>query len=118
MAPRTLKAAERKARAMAQVLLKAQQKVARLKALHELKHDPAHRELADRLKKIKHELHQCRLNVPRHARRIATLEKLLKKKREEHASAERRLAQNEKDFAEVTAAIDALAQAKLDAAQN
>ena len=116
MPPRTLKAAQRKARAMEQTLLKAQRKVAKLKALHELKRDPQHRELADRLKKIRHELHQGRLNVPRHAKRIVTLERLLKKKREEHAAAEKRLSHNEKEYLEVTAAIEAMTEKKLAAA--
>ena len=116
MPPRTLKAAQRKARAMEQTLLKAQRKVAKLKALHELTRDPQHRELADRLKKIRHELHQGRLNVPRHAKRIVTLERLLKKKREEHAAAEKRLSHNEKEYLEVTAAIEAMTEKKLAAA--
>ena len=116
MPPRTLQAAQRKARAMALGLAKAQQKVARLKALHDLKRDPAYRELADHLKKLKHELHQGRLNVPRHAKRIATLERLLRKKREQHAAAEKALAQNEKDHADVVARMDELTRGRLESA--
>jgi len=118
MSPRTLKAAQRQARAIEERLARAQLKIATLKAMQELKRDPEYRELTERQKKLRHELHQDRLNVPRHARRIATLERLLKKKREEHAAAEQRLRRNEEVETELASRVQSLVDKRVASAKS